>query len=178
MTSPNDAVIVLNRALDQMGDVLSVIHEGHLEKSTPCADWNVGRLIGHVLATPGNFLKMAHGEQPDWTSAPALAEDEWAGEFRNSADDLIHYWHEQGDEADAKQVDWQTAEMAVHTWDLVRATGVRASLDPQVAERGLAFMSQGLTPENRGQAFGPEVQAPDDAGIYDRLAAFAGRDPN
>jgi uncharacterized protein (TIGR03086 family) len=178
LTTPNDAVIVLNRALDQMGDVLSVVHEGHLSSPTPCNDWDVSRLIAHILATPGNFLQMSRGEQPDWSAEKPLATDEWAGDFRSSADDLIHYWHEQGDDANAGQVDWQTAEMAVHTWDLVKATGVHARLDPEVAERGLAFMSQGLTPENRGEAFGPEVPVADDAPIYERLAAFAGRDPN
>lgn len=178
MSSSNDAVIVLNRALDQMGDVLASIHQGHLTKPTPCNDWDVGHLIAHVLAAPGNFLQMSQGEQPDWSATPPLAEDEWAAEFRNSADDLIHFWHQQGDEADTGKVDWQTAEMAVHTWDLVRATGMRIGLDPQVAERGLAFMSQGLTEDNRGQAFGPAVEVADDAPIYERLVAFAGRDPN
>jgi len=178
MTSSNDAVIVLNRALDQMGDVLASIHQGHLSKPTPCDDWDVARLIAHVLATPGNFLQMSRGEQPDWSRTPPLAEDEWAAEFRSSADDLIHFWHQQGDEADAGKVDWQTAEMAVHTWDLVRATGMRIGLDPEVAERGLAFMSRGLTEDNRGKAFGPAVEVPDDAPIYERLVAFAGRDPN
>ena len=178
MTTANEAVIVLNRALDQMGDVLSVIHENHLPAKTPCDGWDVGHLIAHVLATPGHFLEMAQGEQPDWSETPPLVEDEWASEFRSSADDLIHYWHQQGDAADPNQVDWQTAEMAVHAWDLVRATGVRTRLDPEVAERGLAFMSKGLTPENRGEAFGPEVPVDDDAPVYERLAAFAGRDPN
>jgi uncharacterized protein (TIGR03086 family) len=178
MTTPNDAVIVLNRALDQMGDVLASIHEGHLSKPTPCNDWDVRQLISHVLATPGHFLEMSRGEQPDWSATPPVVEDEWASEFRSSADDLIHFWHQQGDAADAGQVDWQTAEMAVHTWDLVRATEMRIGLDPEVAERGLAFMSQGLTEDNRGKAFGPAVEVADDAPIYERLVAFAGRDPN
>jgi hypothetical protein len=45
-----------------------------------------------------------------------------------------------------------------------------------VAERGYAFMSKALTPDNRGKAFEPEVEAPADADPYDRIAAFAGRD--
>ena len=177
MSNANDAVIVLNRALDQMGDVLTAVHEDHLARPTPCADWNVGQLVSHVLAAPGRFLQMARGEQPDWTATPTLPSDAgWASQFRNSADDLIHFWHQQGEAADAGQADWQTAEMAVHAWDLHRATGQRARLDPEVAERGLAFMSQGLTPENRGPAFGPEREAPADASPYERLAAFAGRE--
>ena len=176
MTTANESVIVLNRALDQMGDVLSVIHEDHLSAPTPCSDWDVGKLISHVLATPGHFLQMARGEQPDWSETPPVVDDEWAGEFRASADDLIHFWHQQADAADPSQVDWQTAEVAVHTWDLVRATGVRVRLDSEVAERGYGFVSTALTPENRGHAFGEEKPAPDDAGPYERLAAFTGRE--
>lgn len=176
MTSSNEAVIVLNRALDQMGDVLTAVHEDHLARPTPCGDWNVGQLVGHVLAAPGRFLQMARGEEPDWSApTPVPSDGSWASEFRSSADDLIHSWHQQGDDADAGHADWQTAEMAVHAWDLSRAIGRRAELDPEVAERGLEFMSQALTPENRGAAFGPEQKAPADASPYDRLAAFAGR---
>ena len=58
---------------------------------------------------------------------------------------------------------------------MVRATGQSVELLPEVAERGLGFMSVMLTPENRGEAFGPAVAAPEDAPVYDRLAAFAGR---
>jgi hypothetical protein len=49
--------------------------------------------------------------------------------------------------------------------------------DDSVAETALASMQQGLTEENRAGAFGPEVQVGSDAGPYERLVAFAGRDP-
>ena len=75
------------------------------------------------------------------------------------------------------QADWQSAELGVHTWDLVRALGRSQALDDEVAERGRGFMQQNLPSERRGGAFGPEVPAPDDASAYERLAAFAGRDP-
>ena len=54
-------------------------------------------------------------------------------------------------------MDWQTAEFAVHAWDLARAIGYAGRLDPEVAERGLAFMTASLTDESRGGAFGPAV---------------------
>ncbi len=87
----------------------------------------------------------------------------------------MQHWREVGDGAEAGQVDWQTAEIAVHTWDLVRATGQEVQLAPEVAERGLGFVSAMLTPENRGEAFGPAVDVPDTAPAHDRLAAFTGR---
>jgi uncharacterized protein (TIGR03086 family) len=178
MSTPIESVVILSRALDQAGDCLAAVHEDQLTQPTPCSDWDVARLIAHMVASPHHLLEMSQGGQPDWSKEPAPASGEWAAEFRSAADDLIHFWHEKGDEADSGQVDWQTAEMAVHTWDLIRATGQPARLDPEVAERGLAFMSGALTPENRGQAFGPEVSAPADAPVYDRLAAYAGRSIN
>ena len=58
----------------------------------------------------------------------------WAATFRSAGDDLIHHWHQQGDNADPGQVDWQTAEFAVHTWDLCRATGQAPRPAPPAAK--------------------------------------------
>jgi uncharacterized protein (TIGR03086 family) len=177
MSHAYDSIVVLSRALDQTGDVLAEIHREQLSDPTPCADWTVAQLIGHVVDAPRRFLLMMKGGEPDWSSGPEPATEGWTAEFRTAADDLIHAWHEAQAEADAGTVDWQTAEFAVHTWDLVRATGQSPRLDPEVAERGYALMSAGLTPENRGGVFGAEVEVSADADPYDRLAAFAGRDP-
>ena len=175
MTAPNESVVVLSRALDQAGDVLAAVHPDQLTQPTPCGDWNVAQLIGHLVNAPVRFLEMARGEKPDWSAPPPQVASSWVPDFRSNADDLIHHWHQAGAAADTGQVDWQTAEIAVHTWDVAHATGQTSPLLPEVAERGLAFMSAMLTPENRGAAFAPAVRVPDDAPVYDRLAAFAGR---
>jgi uncharacterized protein (TIGR03086 family) len=175
MTARNESVVVLSRALDQAGDVLAAVHADQLARPTPCADWNLAQLIGHLVDAPVRFLEMARGEEPDWSAGPRPVGCDWASDFRSNADDLIHHWHQADDAADFGQVDWQIAEIAVHTWDVARATGQSPTLVPEVAERGLAFMSAMLTPENRGKAFGPAVRVPDDAPVYERLAAFAGR---
>jgi uncharacterized protein (TIGR03086 family) len=171
-----DAVRVLQHALDQTGDVLAQVHADHLDRPTPCHDWNVQRLVDHLVATPGRFLQLMRGERVDWSAVPPHVEADWAGAFRVSADDLIHHWHELGEESAPVSADWQTAELATHTWDLARALGRPTDeLDAEVAERGLAFMRDNLTADNRGEAFGEERSAPAGASPYDRLAAFAGR---
>lgn len=174
----DESVVTLSRALDQTGDVLAGIPADRLGNPTPCPEWDLDHLVGHVVETPRKFLAMARGEQPDWAAGPPAAGADYVSRFRNAADDLIHSWHQQGAAADPGAVDWQTAELAVHTWDLLRASGQQHPLDPEIAERGLAFMRAALTDENRGGVFGPEVPLDDpDASPYDRLAAFAGRDP-
>lgn len=178
MTTPNDAVVVLGRAVDQLGDVLTAVRPDQLDLTTPCSDWDVRRLVGHVLAGPARFLEAGRGGQPDWSSDPEPPAAGWAQQFRSDGDDLVHFWHQQGDAVEPGQVDWQTGELALHTWDLARATGQSTDrLDPEVAERGLAFMQQALTPDNRGGVFGPAVDVPETAPVYDRLAAWAGRQP-
>ena len=177
MTTPHESVAALSRALDQAGDVLAAIQPDQLSLPTPCQDWDVEHVIRHLLADCANFVTMMNGDEPDWSAEPPPLPEDWAAAFRSGADDLIHLWHQREGDAEGPPADMQTAEFVVHTWDLVRAVGSPAQPDAEAAERGLAFMSASMKPEMRGNAFGPEVDAPADAPSYDRLAAFAGRDP-
>ncbi len=168
-------LVALARALDQVGDLLVHVRSDQLDRQTPCSDWTLGQLADHVVAGPAKFAEMLRGEQPDWAAGPPHLEGGWASAFRSSADDLMHLWH-RGAAPDGSDPDWQTAEFAVHAWDLARALGRSTKeLDPVVAERGLAFMRANLRAEIRGEAFGPEQPAPADGDAYDAIAAFAGR---
>ena len=176
MTESNDndePVRVLERALDQAHAAIQGVRDDELGQPTPCTGWDVGQLLGHLAVGPGNLLEMARGGSPDWSAAPHRVDDP-AGQFRAGADELLAHWQQADDEA-KQGIDWQIAEFAAHTWDVVTATGQTPELDPDIAERGLAFMSGALKPEVRGDAFGPEQPAPDDATAHERLAAFAGR---
>jgi uncharacterized protein (TIGR03086 family) len=170
-----DDVRVLARALDQAGDVLDRVHPDQLSLATPCGDWDVAALVDHLIAAPGHFLTMMQGDQPDWSAPPKHVAEAWGPTFRVAGDDLIHAWHE-GAGAAPMSADWQSSELAVHTWDLAMAIGFPVDrLDPEVAARGLAFMRASLTAENRGPAFAPEQAVPEDAGPYEQIAAYAGR---
>lgn len=172
----NDGVRVLVRALDQAGDVLDHVHPDNTDAPTPCTDWNVGALAAHLVATPGNFLTMMRGEQPDWSAPPPELSGGWGGEFRVHADDLAHHWHELDGDPPVP-AGMQVAELAVHTWDLATALGRPTSeLDPEVARVAVEFLRASLKPEMRGNVFGAERPAPPGAGPYEELAAFAGRE--
>ena len=45
MTTPQESVVVLSRALDQAGDVLAGVKPDQLSGPTPCGDWTVEQLI-------------------------------------------------------------------------------------------------------------------------------------
>ena len=103
-------------------------------------------------------------------------EDDYAAAFRVHADALLAAWRTVPDDAEQPGPDWQTAEIAVHSYDLATALEKPTDdLDAEVAETGLAFMRANLKPEMRSTAFEPEQPAPEVANAYQRIAAFAGR---
>lgn len=170
-----DPIGVLSRALDQTAGLLDHVRADVVDRPTPCAEWDVAALADHVINDPGQFLLMMRGEQPDWSAPAPHITQEWGPTFRAAADDLIQAWRGLGDNPPLPPA-LLLAEFAVHGWDLATALGLPLDgLDPEVAELGLEFMQANLTPEMRVSAFGPEQPAPPDAGPYDRIAAFAGR---
>jgi uncharacterized protein (TIGR03086 family) len=174
MTTDDDAGL-LRRGLDQLAGLLDDVPSGALADPTPCPQWSVQDLVDHIVAAPSRFARMARGEEVDWSATPSAGRER-AAQFRSHAEDLLRAVADGGAQDGSIPVDWQCAELAVHTWDLATALGrSTGDLDAEVAERGLAFMRASLTEDNRGPAFGPEQPAPEGADPYQRIAAFAGR---
>ncbi|TQL70027.1 uncharacterized protein (TIGR03086 family) [Nocardioides albertanoniae] len=171
-----DEAGILSRALDQTGDLLDRVHAETASRPTPCEGWDIGRLADHVIADGANFVTMLRGEQPDWAAPTPHVSESWGPTFRVGADDVLHAWDQHGAGASVP-VGMLVAEYAVHSWDLAQALGIpSAELDPELAEAGLGFMRANLKPEMRTGAFAAEIEAPEGAGAYERLAAFAGRE--
>jgi uncharacterized protein (TIGR03086 family) len=172
----DEELTVLRRALDQLSDLLADVRPEASGDPTPCTEWTVQDLVDHVVAAPTRLARMLRGEPIDWSAPTPPAGEDSAATFRANADDLLSAWRDHDGPADDAGLDWQLAELAVHTWDLATAVHVpTSSLDPQVAERGFAFMGSSLTPANRAPAFGPQQPVLEGADTYERIAAFAGR---
>src|SRR5262249_42990438 len=141
VTNRDDELAVLSRGLDQAATLLGSVSTTHLTNPTPCHDWTTAELVDHLVAAPGNFAHMLRGEEVDWSAPTPHVGDERVDAFRTGADDLMDAWRGVADGAAPIGPDWQSAEIAVHTYDLAAATGhPTGGLDPEVAERGLAFM--------------------------------------
>ncbi|MGH8888195.1 MAG: TIGR03086 family metal-binding protein [Acidothermaceae bacterium] len=185
-----DPVDALARALEQMHALMSQVQPDQTSLPTPCASWDVGKLLDHILADMPHFIDSAHGGQPDYASPSPSVAPNWAPEFARRAAELVAAWRDARDPAklDAGQAprEFQTmqiAEIAVHAWDLAAALGLAVDLDSDLAEYSADWMGPMLVPEYRGseaegKAFGPLVDVPADAPAYDRLVAISGRDPN
>ncbi|MFD8706024.1 TIGR03086 family metal-binding protein [Kitasatospora sp. NPDC059648] len=195
MTAVDDPIELLARALAQTAGLIDgtgVELAGH---PTPCRSWDVGDLVSHLLFDLRQFTLRAEGGQPDRSQSFERVEEDWLHAFEAGAERLVTAWRAAGDLTGTTPapggavlparfpVDQQVAEFAVHAWDLARATGQSTEgLDHEVALAALDWARGALRPEYRGDeaghhAFGPEVPAPAGAPVYDRLAAFFGRDP-
>ncbi|MBV9384304.1 MAG: TIGR03086 family protein [Streptosporangiaceae bacterium] len=186
-----DARPLLERALDQTAGIIAAIPASLAGAATPCPDWDVRAVVRHVVGQDlRNFIVAARGQPTDWRApADELGED-WAAAFRDRAGQLMAVWRDAdpdrllvmpgGEHAPlGSRASQQIAELAVHGWDLVKATGQKADLDPALAEHALSWSRQMLRPDFRGpdRAFGLEVPVSPDAPAYDRLAGWFGRDP-
>jgi uncharacterized protein (TIGR03086 family) len=190
MTSDADTVALLERALDQTAGLIATIEPGQAGLATPCAGWDVRALVSHLIGRDlRNFLISARGESADWQVPAEKIGADWTAAFRDRAAPLRAAWRAAdldrlvaglGGEAPLRgRADQQITELAVHDWDLAKATGQPAELDPALAEHALRWSRGMLRPEFRGpdKAFGVEVPVADDAPVYDRLAGWFGRDP-
>ncbi|MFC5907994.1 TIGR03086 family metal-binding protein [Streptacidiphilus monticola] len=182
------SIELLERALAQTEHLVAAVRPEQGDDPTPCRSWEVGRLISHLVYDLGEFTARASGRDPDWSGGfPDVLPEDWSPAFRSGADLLLHAWRAGGSGLDEERqrftLSQQAAELAVHDWDLARATAQpTASLDPELATASLAWAQAALQPrfrgpEAEGKVFGTEVPLSVDAPIQDRLAAFFGRDP-
>lgn len=187
-----DPVTLLSRALDQTAEVIAGVAPDRASAATPCRSWDARALVNHLVQDLDHFATSANGGEPDWGAPTPSAGDRAVETFRSRASELLDAWRgrdlagtmrvRMGEVPVTFVLNQQLSELAVHSWDLARATGQAVELDPEIARTALEWARGTLRPEFRGdekdgKAFGPEVAAPDDAPVYDRLAALFGRDP-
>ncbi|HEY8822141.1 MAG TPA: TIGR03086 family metal-binding protein [Dermatophilaceae bacterium] len=194
MPMTTDPLTLLVRALDQTEAIIVGIRDDQQQLPTPCRSWDVSTLVAHLIHDLGAFTKRASGGTPSWSDPAAVVEGSHIDAYRAGSAALVQAWRAAGDlsvtiempgmgkVAKRFPLDQQITELAVHGWDLAVATGQSMDLDPEVGETGLVWARTALRPEFRGsedegKAFGPEIDVPQDAPLYDRLAGFFGHRP-
>jgi uncharacterized protein (TIGR03086 family) len=177
---------LLERALDQTGTVIARVRADQAGLPTPCHEFDVRALVNHIVFDVQMFTAGVSGGERGSPDADLVGND-WMGAYDTSRTALLDAWRRKGIDGTVKSrlgefpatwsVGQHLANLAVHAWDVAMATHQSTSLDPEVARVALDWARENLKPQFRGQAFGPEVEVPENAPIYERLAGFFGRNP-
>ncbi len=168
-----------------MGDLIGRIPDGQWQAPTPCTEWNVREVVGHLVGMNLVFVAVFEdGPMPE-RGAGTLGSDP-AGAFRESAAALQaaaarpgvlerRQATPLGSATGAERLQWRIADLLTHGWDLIQATGVAAELPGDLAEQALTFVRGQLPGQPRAGRFADAQPIRDDAPAIDRLAAITGR---
>jgi uncharacterized protein (TIGR03086 family) len=179
----SDPFALLARALDQTGSVIAHTTPDQASLPTPCNGWDLRTLVNHTAYDVHVFTSTLGGAERPSPDVDLIGDD-WSAGFNSESDALLAAWRGRGAEGTILgelSATWvigqHLSDLAVHAWDVARATSQLTDLDPEIGQAALDWARQNLKPEYRGTAFGPEVSVPENAPIYDRLAGFFGRKP-
>lgn len=166
--------------------LLGNVSAGQLNAPTPCADWDVKALTGHVIEGANMFTGM-FGGRPGSAPEGDLAGAELAAAYDDAVGRLAAATSEPGaldkpvslgrmQLPGSAALSLATADHLTHAWDLARATGQSLQVPDELAEFALSSWQQMIQPPMRdGKMFGGEQQPPPGASPMDRVAAFTGR---
>ena len=182
----------LFHAVDQAVAVVRLVRPVDLPARTPCTEYDVRHLTGHVVAVLHRIAYVAGGGHAyDVPSIVLdLGDDAWAGAATANAAELRASWSDDAVLDRVLRLPWgevpgrgaamaYVQELTTHAWDLATALGRADVLDPGLAELALVSAQRFLPAQPRGDGipFEPPVEVAADAPAYDRLVAWLGRDP-
>jgi uncharacterized protein (TIGR03086 family) len=195
-------------AATEAARVVNGVHD-NLDAVTPCGDWDLRTLLNHtILWTSYSAERRAHGESvaADLMDKDFTADPGFRAGYAAQIDKAVQAWSDpatwEGDidvmgnatpRADVAAM--LIMEMALHGWDVARATGQDYALDDAAAEVVLAtveaqaelfrkyegFADAVPLPEaNEPEANEPEANEPEanEQSAFDRALSLSGRDPH
>src|SRR5215470_16126890 len=153
-------------AVGSTAEIIKGIGPGQAAGPTPCTEWDVRALLSHVIGTLWLAECLFTSQAPRFAMSPGgLPADDLGGDDPAAAyaeasaaalaaagtGDALTRVHATplGDMPGPALAGFTTLDIAVHGWDLAKATGQPASLDDAVAGHVLAFAEQAVTEETR-----------------------------
>jgi uncharacterized protein (TIGR03086 family) len=167
------------------------VRADQLTAPTPCTEFDVQALLGHVLHVLRRITTAGRGADVDSAPKVSTAPGEgWPAALRADAAELAAVWADDAVLDAVLRLPFGTlpgraalatwvGEVTTHAWDLAVATGQSPDWDDESAAVGLAAIHGKLPAANRGPGipFADAVPVPGDAPVVERLVAWQGRDP-
>jgi uncharacterized protein (TIGR03086 family) len=189
MTENTDPRPHYDSALAWAQTLVEGVRRDQLDDPTPCAEFDVRALLGHLVATVRRARAIGEGRPP--FSVPStlegVADEAWPAMLAEAVTAMRPVWADDALLDKEVTVPWGTVpgraalwgyvnEALVHGWDLAVATGQPAEADADVAEAALAGAREKIPAGMRGEGvpFDAVVEPAPGAGPTERLANWSG----
>ncbi|MFE3851907.1 TIGR03086 family metal-binding protein [Streptomyces griseorubiginosus] len=188
-------VVELDRiAVREAARVVDLAREGDWARDTPCAGWDLRRLVAHMTGQHHGFAAAARGEGGETRFWRQRAEDgDPARAHRRAADAVLAAFAQPGAVerefvlpelgggfAGRTAIGFHFVDYVVHAWDVAAALGVPLWLADEVLGAAPAVARRVPTdPAGRGPgfAFAPALKIPEGAGPLEETLRLLGREP-
>lgn len=180
---------LLPTAAKEFGSRVLAIADDGWDRPTPCSDWTVRDLVGHLVAehlwavelldgatleeVGDRFDGDVLGDDPtsSWMRAVNDSMDAWAAA---GVDDTVHL--STGEAPVERYTEEMLLDLAVHAWDLARAAGLSEDLDDDVVAHVLAYAQEHRDELAGSGLFADPIQV-DTQDAQVRLLSLLGRRP-
>lgn len=183
------SVELLERALGHTRVSLASVDHDLLGRATPCREWHLDRLLGHMDDALDAFLEASRGSVR--VTVPPVVGRVPVTVLRDKACALLGAWTQAStrDRVDAEVdiggvsapgsllVASAALEITVHGWDVDQATGADHPLPDALAQALLPVAHDLVTAADRPTRFAPARPVAEHAGAAERLLAHLGRAP-
>jgi uncharacterized protein (TIGR03086 family) len=172
---------------------VDAVQAGQLTDPTPCTDWDVAALIGHIVGGYQMFAAALGAPLPSAAQVSPGDDNDLASSHRAASQAALSAFGSPGalDRSLALPIGDMPGQVAlglaltdavVHGWDLAKATGQDASIDEGLAAMLLAGAEGSIGAEMRQPAgsmpvFAQPVPVGTDRPAGERLVGFLGRRP-
>jgi uncharacterized protein (TIGR03086 family) len=189
MTTNTDPRPHYRTALTWVRTLADGVPADRLADPTPCAEWDVRGMLGHLVATVDRVRVIGEGGDPQTTPrvVEGIADDGWTDALAAAEDKMAAVWADDAVLDELVTVPWGRVpgraavwgyirEALVHGWDLAVATGQSPEADPVTAEAALAETKRVMPAEPRGEPipFAAPVAPRPGAGPTEQLANWCG----
>jgi uncharacterized protein (TIGR03086 family) len=173
-------------ALAWVGELMTATRPRELDTRTPCEDFTVRHLMGHLLGTAYRGLGTAQrvstrGIPHVVTDVP---DDELAARYATSATSIRHAWSHLA-ATDQVTAPWGpctaleaargfTIETVTHGWDLAVATGQPSDAPAGIADRCVTYAASVIPDRLRGVMYDAPIVGSESRSPTERLAHLLG----
>jgi uncharacterized protein (TIGR03086 family) len=188
-SSTTSARALLPAAARAFGERVTAVPADAWDAPTPCSDWRVHDLVGHLVSEHlwvplllGGATTEEVGDRFDgdvlgddpvaaWQAAIGPSMDAWAATPDDATVQLST-----GPTPAAEYAEQMLLDLTVHAWDLARGAGLPEELDAEIVTHVLAYVDA-HTDELAGSGLFADAVPLDSRDPQDRLLAELGRRP-